>query len=333
MKKLGASLLSLGIAASIGLGSIAVSVSAQAEWKPRKPIEFVIMAGKGGGADKLARFIQSLIEKHKISPKPFIPVNKGGGSGAEALSYLKSHAGDSYIVMATLNSLYTTPLRQPGLGVNIKNFTPITRMAEDTFQLWVNSDTNIKTVADYVAAVKKAGPKAWKMGGTGKGAEDSLVTAMLSKKFGIKMTYIPYKGGGKVAKELIGNHINSTVNNPSEQLGFWDAGKSRPIASFTPKGKMSGKFGKIPTFAELGHGDDMVYYMQRSIIAPNGISADVKAFYVDVFDKVYKTKEWQEYMAKKGLLPGWLTGDALTSYFVEEQAKHAVLLKAAGEIK
>ena len=129
--------------------------------------------------------------------------------------------------------------------------------------------------------------------------------------------------------------FSSTIafNNPSEQLGFWDAGKSRPIASFTPKGKMSGKFGKIPTFAELGHGDDMVYYMQRSIIAPNGISADVKAFYVDVFDKVYKTKEWQGDMAKKGLLPGWLTGKALTSYFVEEQAKHAVLLKASGEIK
>ena len=320
MKKLGVSLISLSIAASIGFGSLVVADTAKADWTPRKPIEFVIMAGKGGGADKLARFIQSLIEKHKISPKPFIPVNKGGGSGAEALSYLKSHSGDSYIVMATLNSLYTTPLRQPGLGVDIKNFTPITRMAEDTFQLWVNSDTNIKTVEDYVAAVKKAGPKAWKMGGTGKGAEDSLVTAMLSKKFGIKMTYIPYKGGGKVAKELIGKHINSTVNNPSEQLGFWDAGKSRPIA-------------KIPTFAELGHGDDMVYYMQRSIIAPNGISADVKAFYVDVFDKVYKTKEWQEYMAKKGLLPGWLTGKALTSYFVEEQAKHAVLLKASGEIK
>ncbi len=333
MKKLGVSLLSLGVAIGVGLGSFADSKSAKAAWEPRKPVEFVIMAGKGGGADKLARFIQSLIEKHKLSPKPFIPVNKGGGSGAEALSYLKAKSGDPYVIMATLNSLYTTPLRQPGLGVDIQTFTPITRMAEDTFQLWVNADTDIKTVDDYVKAVKAAGADAWKMGGTGKGAEDSLVTAMLQKKFDIKMTYIPYKGGGTVAKELIGNHINSTVNNPSEQAGFFAAGKSRPLASFTPPGKLKGPFAKIPSFKELGYGDDMVYYMQRSVVAPADISVDAQAFYEGVFKKVYETKEWQDYMNSKGLIPGWLTGVELTRYFVEEREKHRELLKATGDIK
>jgi len=333
MKKFTISMLSIGVATGVGLGATVMTTAAVAEWQPRKPVEFVIMAGKGGGADKLARLIQGLIEKHKFSPKPFIPVNKGGGSGAEALQYLKSKAGDPHIIMATLNSYYTTPLRQPKLGVDIKEFTPITRMAEDTFQLWVNSDTNIKSVDDYVKAVKAAGKAGWKMGGTGKGAEDSLVTAMLEKKFGFEVTYIPYKGGGKVAKELIGNHINSTVNNPSEQVGFWDAGKSRPLASFTPKGKLKGKFGKIPTFAELGYGDDMVYYMQRSIVAPAKIPVDAQKFYEGVFKKVYDTEEWQSYMKKKGLIPGWLTGVKLTRYFIEEREKHRALLKAAGELK
>ncbi len=332
MKKFAISMVSVSVATGLGLGATVMTTDANAAWEPRKPVEFVIMAGKGGGADKLARLIQGLIEKHKFSPKPFIPVNKGGGSGAEALQYVKSKAGDPHIIMATLNSYYTTPLRQPKLGIDIKDFTPITRMAEDTFQLWVHSDTNIKSVDDYVKAVKAAGKGGWKMGGTGKGAEDSLVTSMLSKKFGIEMTYIPYKGGGKVAKELIGKHINSTVNNPSEQVGFWDAGKSRALASFTPKGKLKGKFGDIPTFAELGHGDDMVYYMQRSIVAPAKISVDAQKFYEGVFKKVYDTEEWQTYMKKKGLIPGWLTGVELTRYFIEEREKHRGLLKAAGEL-
>jgi len=325
MKKLSASLLSSAIVASMTLVGAVVSAPADAAWAPKKPVEFVIMAGKGGGADRLARFIQGIVEKNKLSPRPFMPINKGGGSGAEALQYLKSKDGDGHIIMATLNSYYTTPIRQPGLGIDISTFTPIARMAEDTFQLWVHVDTGIKSVEDYVAAVKKAGKK-WKMGGTGKGQEDSLVTSMLEKKFGLGVTYVPYKGGGKVAKELIGKHINSTVNNPSEQVGFWNAGKSRPLASFTPKGKLQGKWGEIPTFEELGHGSDMVYYMQRSIVAPPGISAEAQAFYVGVFEKVYQSQEWQDYLAKKGLIPGWLTGDELQSYFVAERAKHAKLL-------
>jgi tripartite-type tricarboxylate transporter receptor subunit TctC len=311
----------------------AVTNDAYAAWEPKKPVEFVIMAGKGGGADKLSRFIQGIIEKNNLSPKPFVPVNKGGGSGAEALRYLKDKSGDPHVIMATLNSYYTTPLRQPNLGVDIATFTPITKMADDTFQLWVNVDSGINSVEEYVAAVKKAGPENWKMGGTGKGQEDSLVTAMLEKKFGIAVTYVPYKGGGAVAKDLIGNHIESTVNNPSEQVGFWDAGKSRPLASFTPKGKVQGKFGEIPTFEELGYGTDMVYYMQRSVIAPAGIDKDVQAFYVGVFEKVYNSAEWQDYMNKKGLIPGWLTGDALTAYFVEGREVHRKLLQASGEIK
>ena len=332
MKKLTTRILSLAVALGVGLGFSAVQKDAVAQWQPKKPIEFVIMAGKGGGADRLARFSQGIIEKNNLSSKPFVPINKGGGSGAEALRYLKDHAGDPHVIMATLNSYYTTPLRNPGLGVDIAEFTPITRLAEDTFQLWVHTDTGIKTVDEFVAAVKAAGAGNWKMGGTGKGQEDSLVTAMLEKKFGIKVTYVPYKGGGTVAKELIGKHINSTVNNPSEQAGFWDAGKSRPLASFTPKGKLKGRFGDIPTFEELGYGSDMVYYMQRSVIAPAGIDKDVQAFYVGVFEKVYKSEEWQGYLDKKGLIPGWLTGTALTEYFLAEREAHRQMLKAAGEI-
>ncbi|MEE8187991.1 MAG: tripartite tricarboxylate transporter substrate-binding protein [Kiloniellales bacterium] len=332
MRELSKKILSLGIALGVALSFVSVAKEAAAGWEPKKPVEFVIMAGKGGGADRLARFIQGIIEKNNLSSKPFVPINKGGGSGAEALRYLKDHAGDPHVIMATLNSYYTTPLRNPGLGVDIAEFTPITRLAEDTFQLWVTTDSGITSVDEYVAAVKAAGAANWKMGGTGKGQEDSLVTGMLEKKFGIKVTYVPYKGGGTVAKELIGKHIDSTVNNPSEQAGFWEAGKSRPLASFTPKGKLKGRFGEIPTFEELGYGSDMVYYMQRSVIAPAGIDKDVQDFYVSVFEKVYKSDEWQQYLNKKGLIPGWLTGSALTEYFVAEREAHRQMLKAAGEI-
>ena len=105
-------------------------------------------------------------------------------------------------------------------------------MAEDTFLLWVNVDSGIKNVQEFVKAAKAAGNK-WLMAGTGKGQEDQLLTAFLNRAYGLDIKYIPFKGGGRVAKELAGNHCNSTVNNPSEQLGFYKAGKTRALAAFT----------------------------------------------------------------------------------------------------
>ena len=118
--------------------ALAVMVAGPVQaWQPKNPVEFIIMAGAGGGADQIARLLQGLIEKKGLSSRPFIPINKPGGSGAEALVHLKQKQGDDHTIMVTLNSFYTTPLRQPGLNVDISTFTPVGRMAEDTFLLWV----------------------------------------------------------------------------------------------------------------------------------------------------------------------------------------------------
>jgi len=238
------------LALTLAAATLALATPVMAEgWKPQKPVEMVIMAGQGGGADRLARLFQAMIQKENLSNMPILPVNKGGGSGAEALRYLKDNEGDNHIIMATLNSYYTTPLRTD-IGVNIEEFTPIARMAIDTFVLWVNADSDIMTLEDYVAAVKAAGDS-WKMGGTGTGQEDSLVTAMLEKEFGLEITDVPFDGGGAVAKSLVGGHIDRSVNNPSEAMGFFRADKVRPIATFTP-GRIE-VFPDTPTMTELGH--------------------------------------------------------------------------------
>ena len=122
--------LKLGVALSLGLAAFGLTGVAEA-WEPKKPIQFVIMAGKGGGADKMARLLQSVVEKNKWSSKPLSPINKPGGSGAEALVHLKNAKDPDHTIMVTLNSFYTTPMRQPKLGVDITKFTPVARMAEE----------------------------------------------------------------------------------------------------------------------------------------------------------------------------------------------------------
>ena len=322
-------LLAASLAGALAVaGSLAVSNAAMA-WEPKKPVDFIIMAGKGGGADKMARLMQSVIEKKDIASKPFVPINKPGGSGAEALLHMKNTKGinKDHTVMVTLNSFYTTPMRQPALEVDISTFSPVARMAEDTFLLWVHVDSGIENIDQFVEAAKAKG-KDWIMAGTGKGQEDQLLTDFLNRAYDLNMKYVPFKGGGRVAKELAGKHANSTVNNPSEQLGFYEAGTTRPIAAFTPE--RLELFGDSPTFKELGQ--DFVYFMQRSVVGAPGMSAEAEEYYRNVFQQVFDSEEWQTYRKKKSLYGDFLTGQELKDYWAREKEIHRAMLKEIGEI-
>ncbi len=323
--------LTRGLVAALAFGAVAAwSVSdALAAWKPTRPIEFVIMAGKGGGADRIARLMQKIVTQKKWSPQPLVPINKKGGSGAEAMLYLKSKQGNPHVILVTLNSFFTTPALQK-LPVSYKNFTPVYRLAMDTFILWVNKKSGITNVAQFVKAVKAKKGK-WTMGGTGKMQEDQLVTNMLSQAYGLKglITYVPFRGGGTVAKNLAGGHLDSTVNNPAEGLPHTPE-KMVPIAALTPKRIPA--FPNVPTFAELGK-PKLVYYMMRSINAPGGIPADATKWYRDLFTKLCNSQEWKDYTKKKALNRACLTGGPLASFFAEEDVKHKKLLKGMGLIK
>lgn len=316
-----------GCVLALGM-SVAVTgaaTTAQA-WEPKKPVEMIIMAGTGGGADQIARLIQGIIDQKGWSPRPFIPINKPGGSGAEALRYLQDKAGDDHVVLVTLNSYYTTPIINEGLGVDVTKFTPLGLMALDTFQLWVTADSGIKSLDDWVKTVKAA--DVWNVGGTGKGQEDSILFAMLQAEFDINnITYIPFPGGGTVAKNLIGKHIATTVNNPSEQMQFYKAKQSVPLVQFTEERLAA--FPDVPTSKELGH--DIVYFMQRSFNGPPGMSKEAQEFYINLFEKVFRSDEWQKFCADEGLMcEDWVAGDALAEFHKKQLERHKALIAKVG---
>jgi tripartite-type tricarboxylate transporter receptor subunit TctC len=317
-------------AKSMTVSALALAVSAtaaMAEWQPRKPVEFIIMAGTGGGADQIARLMQGLIEQKGLSSRPFIPINMPGGSGAEALRYLQDKAGDDHTLLVTLNSFYTTPIIQDGLGVDPTSFTPIGLMAMDTFLLWVNSDReDITDLDSYVQTVKGAGLD-WKVGGTGSGQEDSVLTAMMEAAFDYDVTYIPFDGGGTVAKNLVGNQIDSTVNNPAEQMEFYRAGNTKPLVQFTDERMPA--FPDTPTAKELGV--DIEYYMQRSVNGPPGMSEEAVAFYTNVFQEIFNSQEWQDFCTSDGLTcDNYMTGDELAAFHATNIENHRKLIAQVG---
>mgnify|MGYP005728653323 FL=1 len=311
----------------LGCATVVVASPAIA-WQPNKPIDFIIMAGKGGGADKMARLMQGIVEKESLAERPLVPVNKSGGSGAEALMAAKSASDPDHTIMVTLNSFYTTPLRQPGREVDVLTFAPVARMAEDTFLLWVHADTGITTFEQWLDVAREQGSK-WVMGGTGSNSEDNIITDFLNTNYGLSMKYIPYKGGGAVAKDVAGKQINSSVNNPSEAIGFWQSGDMVPLVAFT--NERLPMFPEVPTLREKG--GEFSYFMQRSVVGAPGMSEEARAYYTELFTKVYNSEDWQAYKSKKSLMGDLMSGDQLSNYWRDQRDNHEQILRSSGAIR
>ena len=300
----------------LGIAALFVPRNAAAAWQPTKPVEFVVPAGTGGGADQMARLIGGVAEKQKLSPQPLIAVNKSGGAGAEGFLYVKEKKGDPHTIIITLSNLFTTPLA---------------RMALDRFILWVNADTPYKTAKEYLDAVKErsGGENRMKMGGTGSKQEDQIVTVQLEQALGVKFTYVPFKGGGEVCVNLVGGHVDSTVNNPIECASHWKAGRVRPLAVFDAGRIPAPQWKDIPTVKEA-LGVDIQYQMLRGIFGPPGMPKEAVDWYVDFLKKVQETPEFKKYLEDGALKPAFATGAEYAGWVEENEKLHKELMAKGG---
>jgi len=326
-------------ASCLAVGAIASCLAtlagpAIAAWEPVRPVEFIVPAGTGGGADQMARTIQGIVTKHNLMKQPLVVINKSGGAGGEGFLDVKTANNNPHKIIITLSNLFTTPLAT-GIPFNWKDLTPVAMLALDEFVLWVNADKPYKDVKEYIAAVKAAPAGSMKMGGTGSKQEDQIITVAIEKAVGTKFTYIPYKGGGEVAVQLVGNHVDSTVNNPIEAVAQWRGGKVRPLCVFDSKAMdydeqvADGKAWKdIPTCKSQGL--DTEYVMLRGIFMSPKATKDQIEYYVDLFKKIRATPEWQDLMKTGAFNTTFMTGSDYAGWVEKEEKRHEALMKEAG---
>ncbi len=305
--------------------SLMASGGPAAAWEPSKPVEFVIMAGPGGGADIYARFISGQIEKNKLASVAFVPVNRAGGAGAVAMEYLKGKTGDPHVIMITLSSFIMTPIEQK-LPFNWKTFTPVALLALDHFFLWVNQESPLKSVEDLV---KEARARSMTVSGTGSKQEDELIFAFFQQKAGLKpLKYVPFRGGGDVAASLVGKQVEATVNNPSEGLPFYPT-KLRPLAVFADK--RVAQFPDLSTMKELGY--DIEYRMIRGIFAAPGIPKEVQEYYVGLMKKVFDLPDFQKFLKDNVLDPTFMSGPEFLKWLEGYDTMHREVMTQAGWVK
>jgi tripartite-type tricarboxylate transporter receptor subunit TctC len=284
----------------------------------------------------MARFLQGIVAKHSLMKQPLIVVNKSGGAGAEGFLDVKGDKGNGHKIIITLSNLFTTPLAT-GVPFNWKDLTPVAMLALDEFVLWVNAETPYKTSQDYLKAIKAGTDGQFKMAGTGSKQEDQIITVALEKAVGKKMTFVPFKGGGDVAVQLVGKHVDSTVNNPIEAIAHWRGGALRPLCVFDTKpmpypNKVTAtqSWQDVPTCKSQGL--DVEYLMLRGIFMPPGVTQDQVDFYVDLFKKVRALPEWKKFTEDAAFNDTFMSGPQYVDWVQKAEATHRQLMQEAGFI-
>jgi putative tricarboxylic transport membrane protein len=311
----------------------AFAPAARAAWEPTGPVELVVPAGTGGGADQMARFVAQLVTKHGLMKQPLTVVNKSGNSGIEGLLDVRAAKGNPHKLIITLSNLFTTPLAT-GTDFSWRELTPVQMLALDQFVLWVNAQSPHQTPKELIEALRGGAPGSVKFGGTGSKQEDQLISVLLETAASTRLSYVPLKGGGDVAKSLAEKQVDLTVNNPIEAAKLWAEGKVRPLCVFdgqkldyNAKITATQSWNDLPTC--MSFGIPVQYLMMRSIFMSPEATPDQVAYYSQVLDRVRGLPEWKEFMAQGAFKPSVMSGPTFVTWLDRTDSFHRVLMREA----
>ena len=243
---LGAGLFS-ALAAS-PLGALAQAGGAAAF--PTKPIRILVPFNAGSGADSTSRFYGEQLGK--LYNQQVIVENKPGGSGVIAVQAVRQAPADGHTILMGSNSpAVVNAITVKNLPYDpFKDLRPLFGVATSPVAFAVRADSPHKTVADVVAAAKKAN-QPLQLGNYSAGYQ--LVAAWLGTASGLAVNHIPYKGGAQMLTDVVGGQLDVGVIDFTGTIELMKGGRIRVLAITADKREP--KFPDIPTMKETGFAD------------------------------------------------------------------------------
>jgi putative tricarboxylic transport membrane protein len=291
---------------------------------PNQPLEFIVTSGAGGGADIFVRTIAQILDEENIYTEPISVVNMEGGGASRALTYVKEHAGDPYVISHTTTSALTTPL-QAETSWKISDFAPVALLGTDDMLLLVPGDSPHETYDDFVAAAKTKAPK---IGGTNVASTQFLLSTMLSEQSGFEMDYVAFDAQGEVMTALSSGSIDAIAANPGEIAGQLASGDVKPLGFSGETAPAS--LGDVPTFASMGL--DTKASNPRGVILPPDTDPAVVTWWENAMKQVVETDAWKKYVEDNSITPTVLYGADFEKFLTELSANFERILKEAGAI-
>ena len=296
-------------------------------WKPDKPVEFLVQSAAGGGSDIFARTMAKILADEKIVTAPINVVNKPGGSGAVAYSYLNQKKGDPHIIATATGSYITTPI-QGHSPVSYKSFTNLAILCVEDYVGVVRTESPYKSLKEMIAAAKQK-PNSIRLGGSGPAGSDAIIRHKLEQATGTKLNYIVFQSGGEVNAALLGGSVDFASPNPSEATQLMKAGRLRALAMFSPERLDNWK--DVPTAKEQGI--DVTLDQFRGVIAAGGLSKDQAAFWQGAMVKLFQSPGFKKYLEDNGLRPLLKVGGDVESYLAQETKFYTQVLGDLGVLK
>ncbi len=268
----------------------------QSAWKPEKNVEIIVPAAPGAAFDTTGRTLQRLLQEQKMLSGTSSVINKAGGGGTIAMSYLNQHAGDGHYLFVMTASVLTNNI----LGVSkdtYTDFTPLAMLFSEYLAYGVRPDSPIKNAKDLAEALRKDPTRYSIAVATSRGGALHIATSLALKAAGVdikKLRVVVFNANAESLTAMLGGHVDVAVSTVNSFVPQAQSGKLRVIAVSSPR-RLQG-FADVPTWKEQGINSE--YASWRGVMGPRGLSAVQTAYWEDVFGKLTRTDEWRQDVEK-----------------------------------
>lgn len=266
--------------------------AAAAEWKPVNAVELIALNAPGGGSDRILRLMQKIIQDQPGMTAPVNVVNKPGGGGNIAYSYLNQHPGNGHYLALASKSLLTNNI--VGRGPSYTTLTTVAHLFNEYIAVTVTPDSPIKTGKDLVERLKKD-PQAVSFGiATSIGSPNHQGVAVALNRGGIdvkKLRAVIFASGGAATTALFGGHIDVVPISVAFATSLLRNGQVRILAIAAPQ-RLPGDLAGVPTWREQGY--DAVVSQWRGFVGPKDMTASQIAYWERVFRRLMDSPEWKK---------------------------------------
>lgn len=300
------------------LGSLfLVACAGAADWSPDKNVEIVIGTGPGGGNDRAGRTIHKILTDMKLVTVSASVMNKAGGAGFIAWSYLNLQSGNGNYLATSTPSLLTTHI-VGSAPFTYSGVTPIAQLYSETSVFVVKADSKIQSAKDLMNRIKNSPDSFTTTIGTSSGNNNHIALGMLARAVGgdsRKLKVVVFKSSSEATTAVLGGHVDLAVVAASSRRKDVEAGTMKALAVASSQ-RLSGPYANVPTWKELGANVISSYWI--GIIGPRGLSREKIDFWDQVFAKMARSEEWKSYLERFSLEDTYLDSKG-SAEFLEKQ--------------